>query len=355
MPFDRRTFLHTSSAYLASLAAAPFRAPEDISFADSGGRQVHSLNQRWLFSPHVNETMRARDYDDTAFEQVMLPHTNIRLPWHNFDQDSYQFVSIYRRHLKLPEDLTGKRIFVDFEGVMTKSTLWFNGARVGDYLGGYTPFSFELTHLIDHTGENGLAVEVDSRELPGIPPFGYEIDFLTFGGIYREAALRIVPAVYIENIHARASGVQNGAAALDATVYLDQTEASPGSAQLELALLDSGTLIASTSRALRSDAKKTEPVAYDLSLRRITGIASWDLDTPHLYTVRVRLIAAGVVVDEDARTVGFRKPSPFVLPVQYRNGFRWALARRRPARVVPCSRTFFPRGSDAARATSSTT
>ena len=38
-----------------------------------------------------------------------------------------------------------------------------------------------------------LAVDVDSTERPDIPPFGYEIDYLTFGGIYREVALRIVP------------------------------------------------------------------------------------------------------------------------------------------------------------------
>ena len=41
-----------------------------------------------------------------------------------------------------------------------------------------------------------LAVDVDSTERPDIPPFGYEIDYLTFGGIYREVSLRIVPATF---------------------------------------------------------------------------------------------------------------------------------------------------------------
>jgi beta-galactosidase/beta-glucuronidase len=45
---------------------------------------------------------------------------------------------------------------------------------------------------------------VDSTERNDIPPFGYEIDYLTFGGIYREVNLRIVPALYIENMVARA-------------------------------------------------------------------------------------------------------------------------------------------------------
>ncbi len=95
------------------------------------------------------------------------------------------------------------RVFVDFEGVMTASTVWINGKSLGEYKGGYTPFSFELTPHLDFDGENLLAVDVDSTERADIPPFGYQIDYLTFGGIYREVALRIVPATFIENIFAR--------------------------------------------------------------------------------------------------------------------------------------------------------
>ena len=45
------------------------------------------------------------------------------------------------------------------------------------------------------------------RERPDIPPFGYEIDYLTFGGIYREVSLRVVPATFIENIFVRPKDV----------------------------------------------------------------------------------------------------------------------------------------------------
>jgi len=100
----------------------------------------------------------------------------------------------------------GRRVFVDFEGVMTASTVWLNGHKLGEYKGGYTPFSFELTATpqLDPSGDNVLAVEVDSTERPDIPPFGYEIDYLTFGGIYREVALRVVPETFLENVFAAA-------------------------------------------------------------------------------------------------------------------------------------------------------
>ena len=90
---------------------------------------------------------------------------------------------------------------------MTASTVWINGDRLGEYKGGYTPFSFDLTPHLDFDGENVLAVDLDSSERPDIPPFGYQIDYLTFGGIYREVSLRIVPATFIENIFAKPKDV----------------------------------------------------------------------------------------------------------------------------------------------------
>ena len=50
-------------------------------------------------------------------------------------------------------------------------------------------------------------MELDSTERPDIPPFGASIDYLTFGGIYRDVRLRIVPTTYIENIFARPKDV----------------------------------------------------------------------------------------------------------------------------------------------------
>ena len=48
-----------------------------------------------------------------------------------------------------------------------------------------------------------LAVKLDSTERADIPPFGGNIDYLTFGGIYRDVALRVVPATFIENVFAQ--------------------------------------------------------------------------------------------------------------------------------------------------------
>ncbi len=148
------------------------------------------INRNWRYSPKVVDGGHAIQFDDSSFDQVVIPHTNRREPWHSFDEKSYEFVSLYRRPFKLPPEAKGKRVFVDFEGVMTASTVWINGQNLGEYKGGYTPFSFELTPHLNWDGDNLLAVDVDSTERADIPPFGYEVDYLTFGGIYREVWLR---------------------------------------------------------------------------------------------------------------------------------------------------------------------
>ena len=192
---DRRKFLKQTGTLIAGAALAPYALPEGGAQPDvaaATGRLVLPMNRKWRYSRSFVEGGHGKDFDDSKLERVVIPHTNVRLPWHGFDEKTYEFVSLYRRRFKLPAEARGKRVFVDFEGVMTASTVWINGVRLGEYKGGYTPFSFDLTSHVDFDGDNLLAVDVDSSERPDIPPFGYEIDYLTFGGIYREVSLRIV-------------------------------------------------------------------------------------------------------------------------------------------------------------------
>ena len=202
------------------------------------------MNRNWRFSRTVAEGAHARDFDDSGYERVVIPHTNVRLPWHSFDEKSYEFVSSYRRRFKLPAEARGKRVFVDFEGAMTASTVWINGQRLGEYKGGYTPFSFDLTPHLDFDGENVLAVDLDSSERPDIPPFGYQIDYLTFGGIYREVSLRIVPATFIENVFARTKDVLTDHPSLDVDCYIQRAEASREALTLEVSLRDGDRVLA---------------------------------------------------------------------------------------------------------------
>ena len=95
------------------------------------GRAVLPINRGWRYSPTLVVGAEASEFDDSSFERVVVPHTNINLPWHSFDDKDYEFISIYRRRFRTPPSAQGKRVFVDFEGVMTASTVWINGVPLG--------------------------------------------------------------------------------------------------------------------------------------------------------------------------------------------------------------------------------
>src|SRR4051794_23973684 len=150
----RRDFLKTTSTLLAATAIPA--SPAFSAVNTEGGRQVFAMNRGWRYHPGKLEGAEAVGFNDSSFQRVVVPHTNIGLPWHSFDDKTYEFISVYRRRFKTPPGVQGKRVFVDFEGAMTASTVWINGVALGEYKGGFTPFSFELTSHLQPTGENVL-------------------------------------------------------------------------------------------------------------------------------------------------------------------------------------------------------
>ena len=307
---DRRSFIRQTGTIIAGAALAPYALPEadaQGNVSTASGRQVFSMNRNWRYSRHFVEGGHEKDFNDSGFDRVVIPHTNIPLPWHSFDEKSYELVSLYRRRFKLPPEARGKRVFVDFEGVMTASTVWLNGVRLGEYKGGYTPFSFELTPHLDFGGENVLAVDVDSSERPDIPPFGYEIDYLTFGGIYREVSIRVVPATFLENIFVQPKNALSGKPSVDVVCFIQHLEASPGGGAVEVELLDAEHVVAKASQSLPASSPANEPVPHTLHLEGLSGIKLWDMENRNLYTARVRLHVGAQIVDEDSRRFGFRE------------------------------------------------
>jgi len=274
----RRDFLKAAAAVVtlpANAAAQPTQ------------RHVFSMNRNWL-------------YGDKA---VTIPHANVILPWHSFDDKAYQFISNYRRHFRLPSELKGQRVFVDFAGVMTAATVTINGKRLGEYRGGYTPFSFELTPHVNWSGDNLLAVEVDSTERADIPPFGGNIDYLTFGGIYREVSLRIVPAIFIDNVFAKPVDVMSPDRKVDVHIGLNGTAGAHAPLTLTVELRDGDRVLKSATQQIGAAASDFQ----DLSLTDFGAVDLWDLDHPKLYQVVTRLSGSQGALDEYPVRIGFRE------------------------------------------------
>src|ERR1044072_1383621 len=136
---DRREFLQSAGTGLAGLTL--LKIPVCAQSTSSSLPRLYPLNHNWLYREQAQPNATGKAFDDSAFKRVTIPHTNKLLPWHGFDDKEYEFVSIYRRHFRLPVDLKDRRVFVDFGGVMTAATVSITGERLGEYRGGYKPFS----------------------------------------------------------------------------------------------------------------------------------------------------------------------------------------------------------------------
>ena len=100
---DRRDFIKTTGTLIAAAAVSQnMSAAQAAVGPNDTGRVVLPINRRWRYSPKATDAAREWDFDDNTFARVTVPHTNIRLPWHSFDDRSYEFISIYRRAFPPP-------------------------------------------------------------------------------------------------------------------------------------------------------------------------------------------------------------------------------------------------------------
>lgn len=254
-------------------------------------RNCSSFNDGWLFAAERLDM----DALDSQFTEITLPHSNKVFPHHNFSNTDYQFISTYRKRFLFSEDVADSLVFLDFDGVMLACTVYLNGIRIGEHLGGYISFSMDITSAT-LPGENILTVYVDSHERTDIPPYGHLVDYLTFGGIYRDVHLRIVHKIHIEDIYIRTSDL------------LDQPRLSCGVSLSEVApalSLDAvlkdqqGQQIAAASAYVNDD-------QVQLDFKSLPEIDLWSLEQPTLYSIQISLIQDGEVIDDDSLCFGFR-------------------------------------------------
>ncbi|MBQ3889015.1 MAG: glycoside hydrolase family 2 protein, partial [Clostridia bacterium] len=162
-------------------------------------------------------------------------------------------------------------------------------AFLGEYKGAYNRFSFDITDAAA-SGENLLAVQLDSTERKEIPPFGKVVDYLVYGGIYREVWIEEVPAVYLADVFVRTRCVTAPKKVLD----IDVTFSESAEGTLKFELLDGDSVIAEKETAFKGTVINAKWAVEDVKL--------WDVDDPNLYTLRV-----STADDEVCTRFGFRE------------------------------------------------
>lgn len=241
------------------------------------------FNNDWEFSPDFVPAMTGRGFVGD-FESVRLPHTFVVTPFNAFPTELYQKNALYRRSFKTESAWGGKRVLLTVEGAAHESEVFLNGTSLAVHRCGYTAFTVDLTEQLAPAGsENLLAIRVDSRESLNQPPFGFVIDYMTYGGIYRDVYIDIKNPIYIEDIFVRTKGMDFSADVKIAGV--SEREAKKLAVTHTLKKADSAPLSTNPSEEIRL----------------------WSLDRPYLYTLVTELRdQSGAVLDSKETRFGFR-------------------------------------------------
>ncbi len=238
-----------------------------------------SFNNDWLFT----------DDFEAGFENaepVRLPHTACEIPYNYIDCNDYQMLCGYKKSFFAPDDWCGKRILLRLDGAAHVATVYCNGHEAAHHACGYTAFTADLTDYIKLGEQNTVTVRLDTRESLNIPPFGFVIDYLCYGGLYREAFLEVrndcyIKAVSIENTDLR-----------DIAVKISTSD-NLSCGKLITDILDAdGKIVSSAGGA-----------EFELTVQ--DGML-WSTHSPYLYTLRSRITDGEAVLDEKTYRFGLR-------------------------------------------------
>lgn len=195
----------------------------------------------------------------------------------------------YKRTFKVAH--SGQRVLLHFGAVDWKAVVYVNGKMMGAHLGGYQQFSYDITASL-HAGENELVVSVfDPSDMGPMNPYGkqslypHRILYTACSGIWQTVWLETVPPVYIKDLRIT-------------------TDMSHLSLQVNA---DSNTVVEALAMMGDSVVQKAQGRANEVLSMPIPDAHLWSPDDPYLYTLRIRLLRKGVVVDAVSSYFGMRK------------------------------------------------
>jgi beta-galactosidase len=269
------------------------------------GREVIDLNQGWRFLLSDPPSAQLPGLNDSKWESVSIPHdwaingpfildgdgNTGKLPW--------QGVAWYRRDLEINSQMSGKRIYLLFDGIMAFPEIFVNGKAAGKWDYGYNSFYMDVTDFVQAGKRNKLAIRVDTRK--------HESRWYPGAGIYRKVRMLVLDPVHVGiwGTYVTTPIIKNGYSEVRvATNVQNKSLQDRDRIQVETIILDPrGTKIA----------KKTAEVSVPSGKSRDSEVSfilaspeRWDIDHPSLYKVKTLIHVNGKQVDEYYTDFGIR-------------------------------------------------
>ncbi|MDD2374384.1 MAG: glycoside hydrolase family 2 TIM barrel-domain containing protein [Eubacteriales bacterium] len=258
-----------------------------------------NIDRNWKFNYGIyNPWTHLRGSDDSL--TVNLPHDYMISSDVSADAPSGPAMGYYNgqvgnytKHLHIPAEWSGNKVFLHFDGVMMNSTIDVNGNLAGKQHYGYVPFQLDITPFVNFGEKNRVTVTVN----PSMQP---NSRWYTGAGIYRSVSLVCTPMIHITNggIYTYTNRVEyENETAVRAHLTTEVTVANDLSdthlVQTEVAIEpEQGTSEAIVRRAViqvKAGSSAVIPIKLTVDDPRL-----WSDRNPEMYRVRVKVTDLGV-------------------------------------------------------------
>jgi len=273
-------------------------------------RQEIALASGWRFQRSDASGANATAFDDSAWSAVTVPHTWNATDGQDGGNNYYRGIGWYRRHVAVPADAAGKRLYLEFDGANIVADVWVNGTSMGQHRGGFSRFRFDVTSAIAVGADNVVAVRVSNAAVNDVAPL--DADFTFFGGLYRDVRLLVTNRIHLDTMDYASSGI-----------YLDTTNVSAQSASLRARVRVRNDDAAAASVAVRTvvvdgagapvlelPATGSVPSGMVSALSATATLANphlWNgVADPYVYKAYVEVRVGSELVDWLAVPLGFR-------------------------------------------------
>ncbi len=272
--------------------------------SENAPRRTVTLSNDWRFQIDISSIGEKERWYDNSFDRSNWGSVKVPQAWDCYDIALWGFEGIgwYSTTIKPGDFDPGKRNEIVFNRVMYYTKVWLNGEYIGENIGGYLPFSFDITKYLKPGKDNYLVIRVDNKPRIEWLPAGKQIEWIQYGGILQPVKLVSTSHTYIDDFTVRTEPVNRGAE-IHCMVSVPNETAAESEMELNIEI-SRGKEVVSKNVKFHSTAKDTAKVNIELSLERAE---LWSPDTPVLYDVKASLKQENQTIDAITERIGIRK------------------------------------------------
>jgi beta-galactosidase len=288
-----------------------------ISFAQTFPRKDLRFCDSWKFYLGTpTGTPQTRSYSDASWSTVCLPHTvRLESAISHGSWDNYVGSCWYRKSFTPDTTWRGKKVFLEFEAAMQQDTVYMNDNWIYTYLGGYNPFTIDITGNLVFGSTNLIAVKLNNNYTTDASPGLVHPDFYYYGGLYRPVNIHVTDSLHITDaVYANvvAGGgvfvtdtlVSGSSATVRVRTHVANEATAAKTCILTTSIIDSNGTVVQTAQTTQSIAAGSSNT-FNQSLI-ITNPRLWSPSAPNLYRVCSQVYDAGNAADQVFTTIGIR-------------------------------------------------